>query len=82
MARRLKSKYVVNLRNGVVHRVPTTERCNMDQVVKRRYLKSYLDAPGIHSVCLWCFRREAGPTAPPHPEEISGIGRVSRMPCQ
>ena len=59
MARRLKSNYVVNLRNGVLHRVPTTERCNMDQVVKRRYSVSSLSSfvHGWSRRCGWCFRQ-------------------------
>lgn len=55
VARRLKSNYVVNLRNGVVHRAPTTERCNMDQAKKRRYVVDYYVVKEGRRLCGWCF---------------------------
>jgi hypothetical protein len=30
-----KSKYVLNRRSGVLHRVPTKESCNVDQVPRK-----------------------------------------------
>ena len=70
MTRRLKSNYVVNLRNGVAHRVPTEERCNMDQVAKRRYTMHYYSVPGWRRLCGWCFRSS------------EGVLGTDRTPCQ
>lgn len=71
VARRLKSNYVVNLRNGMLHKVPTTERCNVDQVQKKGYYKAFASLPTWQELCEWCFRQKEGVPGPSD----------SRKPC-
>lgn len=62
-----RAKFVQNTRSGVVHRLPTRERCNMDQVPRRfRRFASRSDLETISVAaakkarfCRWCFASPA-----------------------
>lgn len=55
-----KRRWVVNLRSNVLHQLPTSERCNMDQATERAYPKTYplCGVPFRGKLlrwCRWCF---------------------------
>lgn len=51
-----KFKFVMNRRTKILHRLPTTERCNVDQAMDKTYAVSRKD-PAVRKAvpCLRCF---------------------------
>jgi hypothetical protein len=59
----VKTRYVLNRRSLVLHRLPTQEQCNVDSVPRsrRRYFastKAAARADAYLSLCLHCLGRE------------------------
>ena len=53
-----RAGYVLNKRSGVMHRLPTQERCNLDQVLRK--FRSYFFSEAsrgfaYRTLCWFCF---------------------------
>ena len=51
-----KPRFVKNLRSGIIHKLPTVEQCNVDQVPKKyRHYSRDFSGP-MAGLCGHCFR--------------------------
>lgn len=51
-----KIRYVLNKRTNVLHRLPTPEKCNIDQVPEK--YRKRVNTPAVGRLCMRCFSRK------------------------
>ena len=51
--------YILNVRSGVLHKRPTTERCNADDIKVKRDAGPQEARIAAYRRCRWCFGLQA-----------------------